>query len=453
MRDVIESFFIKKNNMLPKTFFKLMLSIFLFVFLSCKNNNETVDIFPRIEIRKTNDNTKFLNASEIISDIEYIPLETSQECLIDKGSIINISKNFIIVSAEPSCLLFSRKGNFIRHIGNKGNGPEDFLLIDNVKIDEESGMIYLLTRTKIIAYRISGEFVKSLDIGAFKKKSGIPIFNAFHWKDDLCCAAVDLNSGKELYRFVIFTLDGDIVKLFTNYNTFDKKDRIWWGLYASANIFLYNGLISFKEVSDTLFRVSEQLDLVPEVIIDLCGQDMPENKLRDMDVYLTTSFLRIWAIFEIDNYILFDCMFFEANSRDLNELQFCIYDKNSRKLTFIKSDPLANFVSQIYLPNHSGVITPTTPPISFDKQRTRFVDGFVNDIDGGLPFWPSKDISIQNNNQLVDISNPSFLIEMLTEEYFLAHEIKDMKAHIQLKNLLKNINGDDNPVLIVITFK
>ena len=74
-------------------------------------------------------------------------------------------------------------------------------------------------------------------------------------------------------------------------------------------------------------------------------------------------------------------------------------------------------------------------------------------LDGGLPFWPRKGVSIQNDKQLARFYQPFELLERLNEEYFSAHEIKDLQAHERLKNLLKNLDEDDNPVLMIATFK
>ena len=234
--------------------------LLLIVLSSCNSHTETKGVISRIEINKTNYDTKFLYASEFISDIEYVPLETTTECLIGRRPNINISENYIFVSAEPNCLLFSRQGKFIRHIGNKGNGPGDFTSITDVKIDEESGMVYLFSSfEKLLVYRISSEYVKKLDLIELVKSNGLPYLGkVFHWKNDLFCSNIDLNSGKELYRFVVFTLDGDIVKFFPNYETFD--DKRFHSDYIRVDIFLFNGQIIFKEgATDTLFRITDKL--------------------------------------------------------------------------------------------------------------------------------------------------------------------------------------------------
>ena len=142
-------------------------------------------------------------------------------------------------------------------------------------------------------------------------------------------------------------------------------------------------------------------------------------------------------------------IFFAFSFGDIRE--HCHYDDSSNILTFVKRDPHTEYLYQPDIPtNIPGVRTPSP---AYLPPQTTFLPGFVNDIDEGLPFWPAENVSIQNNQQLVGIYSPIRLNEMLTEEYFSAHNIKNIQTHKRLKNLLKNINEDDNPVLMIATFK
>jgi len=76
--------------------------------------------------------------------------------------------------------------------------------------------------------------------------------------------------------------------------------------------------------------------------------------------------------------------------------------------------------------------------------------GIINDIDGGLPIIPRY---YTGNNEIVDIWNAYDMLEMLTEEYFSSQKIKDLKSHEKLKELLKTLKEDDNPVVIIAKLK
>ena len=76
--------------------------LFLWIGLSScsSSNNKEVyaDDILQIKVFPTKDNIKYLYASEVISDIKYIPLETSTQCLIGEN-FSNYSAPFIMKDA------------------------------------------------------------------------------------------------------------------------------------------------------------------------------------------------------------------------------------------------------------------------------------------------------------------------------------------------------------------
>jgi len=91
-------------------------------------------------------------------------------------------------------------------------------------------------------------------------------------------------------------------------------------------------------------------------------------------------------------------------------------------------------------------------PGGVTQTRTSSLRGLSNDIDGGLPFNPRFLSYIPNNRQLICIY-PSYLLkEKLTEEHFAHYKIRDQEAHKRLRNLLANLNEEDNPVIMIATF-
>jgi len=112
----------------------------------------------------------YLNMSEVISRIEYVPLETSSLCLIGEVFHASISENYILVFSNSNLFLFSREGRFIRSIGQRGGGPEDYRYdLYNVHVDEKTDMVYLMGSNDVYAYHISGKFVKKLDLLELRK--------------------------------------------------------------------------------------------------------------------------------------------------------------------------------------------------------------------------------------------------------------------------------------------
>lgn len=68
---------------------------------------------------------KIILLSEIASDVQYIPLETNDNCLIGGELNISISGNDIIAADHQtrSFYRFNNSGKYINKIGNQGQGP------------------------------------------------------------------------------------------------------------------------------------------------------------------------------------------------------------------------------------------------------------------------------------------------------------------------------------------
>ena len=430
---------------------------------SCNSSNPKKGFennIHRIELCPKKIKMNYLYASEIVSDIEYIALETSEECLINGYPYVDISDNYIITSGDPHCLLFSRQGKFLRLIGSKGQGPEEHTgNIIMVTIDEKLGMIYIASLYELLAFRISGEFIIKLNLNDFNKLNKISTFrlkNITHWKDDLFCANIDLNTGKELYKFVVFSIDGNVVKLFPNYNKFEMEGGalIMNSINDFADIFFHNGQLKFREqASDTLFCLTDKLELVPDLIFDLCGRSIPTNMRGNKYFSNRNSYTCIYSLIEIGNHIFLSCNFGDKTPPGLSSFQELWYNKNSHKLTILKQDFLdQNLIKTPVVITPSGMFTFKNEV----EQLNSFRQGFINDIDGGNDFFPtpSKLSCNKNNQQLVcHIYQPYNLLEKMTEEYFISKEIKNKEANRRLRNLLKNLNEEDNPVLMIATFK
>ena len=395
---------------------------------SCNSQREAKDDILRIKI-PDNEAGVQLYASDFISDIEYVTLETHSQCLIGEYFNASISENYILVfgSTEANCFLFSRDGKFIRKIGQRGHGPEEYESSRyQVKIDEKSGVVFLIGDPwSIYSYRITGEFIKKLDILELFKTAGIAKSSRIiHWKDDLFCAIVDLGSGVEAYRFVIFSLDGEIIKLYSNYIHFESDQRFSTTLNSDGHIFFYNEQVYFKEMlCDTIFLINDQLDLVPEIILDLPGEKIPTS-MRGQPPTNPSSLFTISNIYIYENYLF------------MNGNVYCLYDKNNSKLSTVKHDTSISIERNVQSYNYNTVFK-----------------GFTNDIDGGFAFFPYYRYQMQNEKQFANAFQSYELKQYLTNEYLSQRKIKNLEAHQRLKKLLSKLDEDDNPVIIIATVK
>jgi hypothetical protein len=71
-------------------------------------------------------------------------------------------KDYIIVSEgkQEKILLFYKTGKFIRMIGGKGQGPDEYLYLTDIAFNEQEQCLYVSGRDKILCYDLNGNYIK-----------------------------------------------------------------------------------------------------------------------------------------------------------------------------------------------------------------------------------------------------------------------------------------------------
>ena len=77
--------------------------------------------------------------SDLLDSVEFIPLETNDESLLPGLSKLLGMKDYIYASAEAEILKFDKRGCFVGKLSRLGNGPEDYLSINDYDIVSRNG--------------------------------------------------------------------------------------------------------------------------------------------------------------------------------------------------------------------------------------------------------------------------------------------------------------------------
>ncbi len=73
---------------------------------------------------------------DVLTDsIAYIPLETSDECLLDNILSAKRDGGCFFVQDGKGLYAFDGTGRFLNEIGRRGNGPEEYLYMDCYALD------------------------------------------------------------------------------------------------------------------------------------------------------------------------------------------------------------------------------------------------------------------------------------------------------------------------------
>ena len=124
----------------------------MIVITSCNNSKNpnvadtkvvnSTDLPYLVDIEQNLTSTKSVPLSSFGKALEYIPLETNSNCMIEKIQHITFSEDFMFIADYTKILQFDRKGKFLKQIGANGRGPGEYLGITGFCIDPKNKRIY-----------------------------------------------------------------------------------------------------------------------------------------------------------------------------------------------------------------------------------------------------------------------------------------------------------------------
>ena len=156
----------------------IYLSIVLSLLSSCSNkqahkqsqeeNIQQEKSFYTIDLSKdfSGSDNQTLLLSDIVEDVEYVKLETTDDCLVAgsvRGFITNDDIYTLNKYSDEKLLRFDRKtGKFISQIGSIGQGPKE--MIDPGFVFAKDSLVYVSSSisNKVYVYTNENQFVRSV---------------------------------------------------------------------------------------------------------------------------------------------------------------------------------------------------------------------------------------------------------------------------------------------------
>ena len=102
---------------------------------------------------------------EDIADVRYVPLETTDQSLIQSIHKMATSDDKIVICdlVQNTIFIFDKDGHFINSINKEGPGPQEYSSIQNFAVDFQKEEIYICDyplKYRILAYSFDGEFIR-----------------------------------------------------------------------------------------------------------------------------------------------------------------------------------------------------------------------------------------------------------------------------------------------------
>ena len=348
-----------------------------------------------------------IKLSDIADSVQYVPLETNDKCLIDfinSGKVVKTGK-YWFVSSNTRLYQYTADGKFVRNIGSRGGGPGEFNYFQQIDVNEDTGLIFMLTTSgKVNVYEMAtGKFLYDIKIPD-KETAQFAMLN-----DTLVVAFMLNSSGQQKERIYISGQKGNILNTFYRSDLFEVKSGTRWLMMSGIDryMFRYKDLICYKEFyNDTLFVVTEK-ELQPRYVFDLGKYSIPidcrmEACDGDWKTYNTVAapYIRNQVI-ETDSLLFMPYNYWAGEKQ--RERHMVLYDKKTKECFSVPS-------------------------------------GYIkNDFPGALPLRPATSL---DRNILVSVWEVGDLMKE-------AEKNPAVLEHPQLKKLTE----DDNPVLMVVYMK
>ena len=421
----------------------------LIILLGCSQESKQDSIFEHnILIAENVGKYTEMKLSSIISKLEYIPLETKKSSLMGYYYVIKIIVNndFMFIGGPDYLYVFSRDGKFLNQIGALGNGPGEYKNVGDISINNSKQTIFIHYLREIREYTWGGKYLKTIHVPKIDEIPNSYIISHIFAENNTFIGHI-MNLDNQKYKFCLFDDQGEINKLLPNTLFIPTDDET--GLYNYQNYInfsKYNNKWYLKETINDTLSYLDGTELVPFALFDT-GKYRLIDKVPKSGNWITEQTISFWHNIVISS----DFIFFEmiGNKIDLpknrREREVVFRNTSEIQITMPENQPTRYKGSTI-----SGVYDMKNKKTTLLENDPCGIYGLVNDLDGGLPFWPRY---CTDDNKLVSILSAEDLKGILTEEYFAAHEIKDKQAHQKLRALLKNLKEDDNPVVVIATLK
>ncbi len=390
--------------------YAFIIALCFYIFGCCCGDNYKLKNSETYSIEEAMQNCQEICLSEYASHIAYIPLETKEESIIGLAPKFISNGSIYCVYSSTNITVFDSNGKFTNLINNHGRGPKEYMLIDGFTIKEDN-QISVISGSKILGYTLDGECVEALDLDT------LGISNV--------SSCLFIKDGEMAVRTSTPNIDGkDTLGLFIidsllnikNLGILGTESVYNWGIKGtsttSGSLYSFKGCLRYlKSTGDTLVVYDDNYERL------LC-YTFDYGNYNPNDVVINNSKgLRITGVLETEPFIKFiitgnknslEKIFPQSNNDKLFSRGRIILDKRSNKLKAM--------------------------PYNYKYNA----HGFVNDIDGGMPFDP------------VYFAGDK-MYQMINADKFIEYATKSNSP--QMKEIAATLTEESNPVLVVATLK
>ena len=331
----------------------------LFTFGCADDSNNEAHEITKIKLDNTsNINADFeLNIEDICDSVNYILLESNDSVLIGEISNIKESNNYYWIVSNQKLYQFDKTGKFINQIGNKGQGPGEYVSLYNLQVNDLTNHVYIYDYfgRKLMQYDFEGKYVGHISLPEDLS------FDSFHCYNNELYLSSMANS----------IMPGLMVTSFDDgkYKTISSSERKMGseGYLGTTSMYNLNDTLHlFHYFNDTIYEVRNKA-LHSKYILDF-------GKLKfnfaETDINNTTKLsgprLQLQKCFETNAYIFVSYMLTEFENQK-NKSFTAMYDKKSNT-----TYPHVNLIHK----QHPELSLTNGAPIYYSNNSNAFLASF-----------------------------------------------------------------------------
>ncbi len=224
---------------------------------------------PTVDLTDLSRTTE-LNLSEVVSDVEYVKLETNDSCLIGARPLFCVTDEYIFaLAARDQIFRFSRKdGRFLGEIGSAGQGPEDYSRPTSVlPVDEEARTVAANLANGLVLYSFEGKFLERII-----RPEGSQCLEYVKIAPDTY-AGYQFNSEEKM---LFFDKAGNVKARIPNPTLQPMVAMV----VPYSDYFMYDGKVNLVEIlDDTIHAIDPEAGLIPRYVLDWGSRKVTLEKM------------------------------------------------------------------------------------------------------------------------------------------------------------------------------
>lgn len=227
-------------------------------------------------------NKTSIRVDTILKEQKLIQLETNENCMIRHIDEIIAYDNRIIVvdkTREQVAFIFSAEGEFLAQLGSKGRGPNEYLSLRDIALNNKTSEIVLYDGKgrKLMFYDKNGKFIKKKN--SFVYGDNLAIIN------ENCFVYSQLNnvnthiSGIHDYQIIIADSTQQIISKAFSYNYPERNKKI--DIYNMFNFSNYSNKLYFNPLfTNQVYQITDEASI--DLVYDFNLKEMDVlNNLKD----------------------------------------------------------------------------------------------------------------------------------------------------------------------------